>query len=268
MVATACVLLGVLLSARATVGRALHPDPHDYFLSRYTRYHTLGNYLAQHACADETVQLEEIGVMGFYGWPVRVRDTNSLIHRDIAPERIGHSGRIAQAHPHDMIVTYNSHGRYFVAHRDGRPCVYERLFESSHTPPNPTLYRRLDQPPENWDFGLFPGEDWGGVIVHWTRTRADVPFVAEGERLRIRYHIGHPDISPTHPVRVTFSVNDAKPRTLTHEATGYFDETIPLADIDATTTATLRLEVNRTWLSQEGRLLGIALFPLICEFEK
>jgi len=108
---------------------------------------------------------------------------------------------------------------------------------------------------------LFDAESWDGVAVRWTRQAALVKFRPEGRYLRIKYWIGHPDVTPENTVGVRIYLDDALKWETTHIAKDAYTTTIDLGE-GAASAHQLRMEFNRTWIAPDGRELGAGLYPL------
>ncbi len=109
---------------------------------------------------------------------------------------------------------------------------------------------------------LFIAEDWGGVPVQWTRKKGEVRFMPKGKSLRVKYWVGHSDISPEKPVTVTLRVGDRPAQTHTHPAQDAYIYTLDISDAPTTKSLDLYLEVDRTWHTADGRDVGVGLYPL------
>lgn len=264
IVAAAGLLLTLLVVA-GSAWQGLRLDspavPNRWMMNRCQAYRQLGDYLAGHATPDEAVMLDEIGIAGFYGWPARVLDSNSLIHRDLPPSLIGDPNALALARRPAWIKTYHAQGPYYAACGGGRTLVYRQVGEFRAGSLNPALYRLLPAPPPDYDQGFYAAENWGGSPVQWSRRVAEIPFTACARSLRLKYFVGHPALTEANPLTLTLTVSGGRRLEFIHTAKGYYDRALDLGGLPPTT-QTLRLEVSRTWTSPEGRQLGIAVYPL------
>jgi lysophospholipase L1-like esterase len=114
------------------------------------------------------------------------------------------------------------------------------------------------------EHGFFPAELWDKIPVRWTSRTAQCVFKPAGRELTVKYLLGHPDLSPQHPLKVTLQLGSQTPRTIEHPAKGYFMEKFDLAGISGEAIP-LRITVDRTFSEYpngKGRELGIALYPL------
>lgn len=116
-------------------------------------------------------------------------------------------------------------------------------------------------------YGFYHEEDWGGVPVKWSRPSSSLAVVPEAEELTLQYWVGHPDVSPERPVRVTVWLDGRQIHSASHEATGLFSVTVAMTrddeeDGDRDRSVEFSFRVNPGWTSPGGRELGVALYPL------
>jgi hypothetical protein len=108
-------------------------------------------------------------------------------------------------------------------------------------------------------FGIYEEEDWGGTPVRWTDGHADVGIRPHPGVLRVAYWLGHPDISPARPVRVTWRVEEEPTAMETHARGGYHEKQLE-SDRSGNELLHLEVEVDRTWVAPDGRRLGVGLY--------
>ncbi len=258
----AAAALALAIAAIGAVQQSIHLRPARQWLhARHQAYLELADDYLTLSAPEDLLLIDEIGIIGFHVWPRRLRDSNGLIHRDLSTPELIDFQLVALRFVPEWIKTYHSQGEWLIL-GEGDAARAWGLAGSYGAPPfSATLYRRLEQVPPQHDQGLYPAEDWGGVRVHWTRRGAELPLPQppSGRALRVRYHVGHPDVSDENPLELTLSLPGRSPLLRRHAAAGYHEAILPL---DGATSGPLRIELDRTWTSPEGRQLGIGLYPL------
>lgn len=236
------------------------PESND----RYERYREIGEWLHEHGDERESVIMAEIGIVGFYAWPVGVLDVASLVHRDIPRERIGDQDWLTLDRQPIWAVSYYSHGRYLTAQIGERLAVYEEALrtrgaDESRSRKQTSLYRLMEKVPEDFEIGFYPAEDWGGKMVRWSKRVADVKIPEGVVKFKIVFYVGHPGIAKT-PVRVTFwAGGEELGEVVVNEKGGreFVGDASLLGGGDV-----VRIEVDRTWPAADGRKVGVAVYPV------
>lgn len=113
---------------------------------------------------------------------------------------------------------------------------------------------------------LYGTENWKGQIVAWTRGEAEwtIHGYTGGAAIIQPIFIGHPDISAEHPVSVEIQIGSGEPAISSFTTGGY--KTLRL-ELDNRGGGPMyagplaRMTVRPTWVSPEGRTLGVAVYP-------
>lgn len=109
-------------------------------------------------------------------------------------------------------------------------------------------------------YGLYEPESWGVGRVRWTSSRVRLPVLRRGARLKIRYSLGRPDISPESPVDVVIGIEGLPPVRQAHDAPGVYEREFDVSPLPGPYLP-LDFSVSRPWITPEGRSVGAALFP-------
>jgi len=110
--------------------------------------------------------------------------------------------------------------------------------------------------------GFHHAEDWGGVEVRWSRGESCIRFDREGERLKVQYLVGHPEVSAQNPVEVELFLEGNSVALERHEESGTFTKFFDLSEFEGPVLE-LCVRVDRTFReSPKGRFLGVAVYPL------
>ena len=109
--------------------------------------------------------------------------------------------------------------------------------------------------------GLYETEYWSGTGVRWTSNEVELGLAPEGRRLRVSYLVVPRNVSAAEPLRVSLRLGEGAAVEQIHTAEGLASIELEAPDRGAAPLR-LRLRTSRLFRSDEGRMLGVALYPL------
>lgn len=118
---------------------------------------------------------------------------------------------------------------------------------------------------------LHETENWGGEPVNWTRRLGHFQFIPAGDKVIVPITVGHPDVSPSRPLKVTLRVNgvaaaqnprDSRESVFEVAARGFSEHEVDIKGL-AGNPLEMSVVVDRTFNPPgDNRALGVAIHPL------